>query len=48
VRSRIHLATLSMDDVDENAIMVNAAQRHAHVIAQKSIAEGFGLTVADR
>jgi trehalose synthase len=27
--------------------MVNALQRHAQVIAQKSIAEGFGLTVAE-
>jgi trehalose synthase len=27
--------------------MVNAMQRHATVIAQKSLAEGFGLTVAE-
>jgi trehalose synthase len=27
--------------------MVNALQRHASVIVQKSIAEGFGLTVAE-
>ncbi|MDX6408151.1 MAG: trehalose synthase [Gaiellaceae bacterium] len=47
VRSRIHLATLPMDDLDENALMVNALQRHAHVITQKSLAEGFGLTVAE-
>lgn len=46
-RRRIHLATLPMDDLDENAIIVNALQRHAHVVAQKSIAEGFGLTVAE-
>jgi trehalose synthase len=46
-RSRIHLATLPMDDLDENAIMVNALQRHARVIVQKSLAEGFGLTVAE-
>jgi trehalose synthase len=46
-RSRIHLAALPMDDLDENAIIVNALQRHASVIAQKSIAEGFGLTVAE-
>jgi trehalose synthase len=36
-----------MEDVDENAIMVNALQRHARVVTQKSIAEGFGLTVAE-
>jgi trehalose synthase len=46
-RSRIHLASLPMDDVKENAIMVNALQRHARVIVQKSLAEGFGLTVAE-
>ena len=27
--------------------MVNALQRHATVITQKSLAEGFGLTVAE-
>jgi trehalose synthase len=46
-RRRVHLATLPMDDPEENAIMVNALQRHASVIVQKSLAEGFGLTVAE-
>jgi trehalose synthase len=46
-RRRIHLASLPMEDDDENAIMVNALQRHARVIVQKSLAEGFGLTVAE-
>jgi trehalose synthase len=46
-RARVHLATLPMDDPDENAVMVNALQRHARVITQKSLAEGFGLTVAE-
>jgi trehalose synthase len=36
-----------MDDAEENAIIVNALQRHARVVVQKSIAEGFGLTVAE-
>lgn len=36
-----------MDDVEENAAIVNALQRHADVVVQKSLAEGFGLTVAD-
>ena len=36
-----------MTDVDDNAAMVNALQRHASVIVQKSLAEGFGLTVAE-
>jgi trehalose synthase len=47
VRRRIHLASLPMDDLDENASMVNALQRHASVVVQKSLAEGFGLTVAE-
>jgi trehalose synthase len=46
-RHRIHLVSLPMDDLDENAAMVNAIQRRAEVIVQKSIAEGFGLTVAE-
>ena len=47
VRSRVHLAALPMEDPGENAAIVNALQRHAAVVAQKSIAEGFGLTVAE-
>ena len=47
VRRRVQLVCLPMDDVDENAAIVNAAQRHATVITQKSLAEGFGLTVAE-
>ena len=46
-RARVLLVTLPLDDIDENAAMVNALQRHASVIAQKSLAEGFGLTVAE-
>ena len=46
-RRQIRLLTLPMDDGDENAAMVNALQRHATVIVQKSLAEGFGLTVAE-
>jgi trehalose synthase len=46
-RERINLATLPMVDVEENAAMVNAVQRHAAVVVQKSLAEGFGLTVAE-
>jgi len=46
-RARILLVTLPLEDIDENAAMVNALQRHATVIAQKSLAEGFGLTVAE-
>jgi trehalose synthase len=46
-RGRVHLASLPMDDPAENAIIVNALQRHAAVVVQKSLAEGFGLTVAE-
>jgi trehalose synthase len=46
-RRRIHLVTLPMVDVDENAAMVNALQRSAAIIVQKSLIEGFGLTVAE-
>ncbi len=46
-RERIMLVTLPLEDSDENAAMVNALQRHASVIAQKSLAEGFGLTVSE-
>ena len=46
-RARILLVTLPLNDIDENAAMVNALQRHATVIVQKSLAEGFGLTVAE-
>ena len=47
VRDRIHLFSLPMEDVEENAAIVNALQRRADVIVQKSLAEGFGLTVAE-
>jgi trehalose synthase len=46
-RSRAHLVSLPMNDVEENAAMVNAIQRRSDVIVQKSLAEGFGLTVAE-
>ena len=47
VRARVHLADLPMEDQAENAAIVNALQRHAAVVVQKSLAEGFGLTVAE-
>jgi len=46
-RARSHLVSLPMDDLRRNATMVNALQRRSHVIVQKSLAEGFGLTVAE-
>lgn len=47
VRTRVHVVSLPMADLDENGAMVNALQRRADVVVQKSIAEGFGLTVAE-
>ena len=47
VQPRIHAVSLPMDDPDENAAIVNALQRHATVVVQKSLAEGFGLTVTE-
>jgi trehalose synthase len=47
IRDRVHLVSLPIDDVAENAIIVNALQRHATVVVQKSLREGFGLTVTE-
>ncbi len=46
-RARIDLCMLPTDDIEENAAIVNAIQRRAAVVAQKSIHEGFGLTVTE-
>lgn len=46
-RRRAHLVSLPMDDLAQNAAMVNALQRRSDLIVQKSLAEGFGLTVAE-
>jgi trehalose synthase len=47
VRAHIRLVSLPMEDVEANALMVNALQRSSTVVVQKSLAEGFGLTVAE-
>jgi len=47
VRDRIHIASLPTADAEENAAIVNALQRHAAVVVQKSLQEGFGLTVTE-
>lgn len=47
VRRRVHLIALPMDDVDENAHLVNCLQRWAAIVVQKSLVEGFGLTVTE-
>lgn len=47
VRGRVHLACLPMEDLEENAAIVNALQRRASIVVQKSLKEGFGLTVTE-
>jgi trehalose synthase len=47
LRDRVVIAQLPMADTDENAAIVNALQRRSNVVVQKSLAEGFGLTVAE-
>ena len=46
-RTRVHLACIPMHDPDEGAMITNVLQQHATVITQKSLAEGFGLTVTE-
>ena len=46
-RASVHLLSLPVEDRLENAVVVNALQRQADVVGQKSVAEGFGLTVAE-
>ena len=46
-RSRVSLVSVPMDDLKLNATIINAIQRHAAVVVQKSLAEGFGLTVSE-
>jgi trehalose synthase len=46
-RARIHLVNLPAEDRIENAVVVNALQRKVDVVVQKSLAEGFGLTVTE-
>jgi trehalose synthase len=47
IRRRVRLACLPVADIEENAAIVNALQRHATIVVQKSLHEGFGLTVAE-
>jgi trehalose synthase len=47
VRRRVHLACLPMADAEENGVLVNALQRRATVVTQKSLGDGFGWTVAE-
>lgn len=46
-RGRSHLVILSMRSPVRNALLVNALQRRADVVLQKSLQEGFGLTLTE-
>lgn len=46
-RRRVHLACIPAQDAAESAGIVNALQRHATIVIQKSLAEGFGLSVTE-
>jgi trehalose synthase len=46
-QATVSLVSLPMGDLEQNAAVVNALQRHARVVAQKSLQEGFGLTVSE-
>jgi trehalose synthase len=46
-RRRVALVCLPMSDLTANALLVNAIQRASAVVLQKSLAEGFGLTVTE-
>jgi trehalose synthase len=47
LRGRVHLVATSTDDLEGTAFIINALQQRAQVISQKSLREGFGLTVAE-
>jgi trehalose synthase len=47
MQQRVHLVCVPMDDIDENAYIINALQRAATLVLQKSLVEGFGLTVTE-
>lgn len=45
--ARVHIAAVPMHDRDVNATVVNALQRVADVVTQRSLIEAFGLPVAE-
>ena len=47
VRNRVFIVCSKLEDEQTNACLVNAVQRRADVIVQKSLREGFGLTVTE-
>lgn len=47
IREDIAILLLPMHSLEENALMVNALQRASTIVAQNSLREGFGLTIAE-
>lgn len=47
IRNTIRLVALPMGDPVTHALTVNAVQRHARIVVQKSLQEGFGLTLTE-
>lgn len=46
-QSEVAILLLPLHSVEENALMVNALQRVSTIVAQNSLREGFGLTIAE-
>jgi trehalose synthase len=47
LREEIAILLLPMRSLEENALMVNGLQRASTIVAQNSLREGFGLTIAE-
>lgn len=47
VAERVHVVAIPTDDLEENAVFVNAIKRRATVFVRKSLSEGFGLSIAE-
>jgi trehalose synthase len=46
-RARTHLVMLALSHLEANAVIVNALQRRATLVVQKSLQEGFGMAVTE-
>jgi trehalose synthase len=47
IRERVHVVSIPNDDPEEGDAIVNALQRRATVVVQRSHGEGFGLAVME-
>ena len=47
LQEEVAILLLPMHSLEENALMVNALQRASTIVAQNSLREGFGLTIAE-